>query len=116
VLRGSGRAAEAKPLVEAASVIARKLGAEPLLSELRTIGGGGATKVAAATAGEGTLTSREHEVLTLVAQGRSNAEIATQLFISPKTASVHVSHIMAKLGASSRTEAAALARQKKLIN
>jgi DNA-binding CsgD family transcriptional regulator/tetratricopeptide (TPR) repeat protein len=110
-LRGSGRAAEAKPLTDAATATARELGAEPLLRELRTLGGR-TTKAVAAGSGEETLTSREHEVLTLVAQGRSNAEIATQLFISPKTASVHVSHIMAKLGASSRTEAAALGRQR----
>jgi DNA-binding NarL/FixJ family response regulator len=46
----------------------------------------------------------------LVAQGRSNAEIGRQLFISTKTVSVHVSNILAKLGASGRTEAASLAR------
>ena len=47
----------------------------------------------------------------LVAQGRSNKEIGQQLFISTKTASVHVSNILAKLGASGRTEAVALARR-----
>ena len=49
------------------------------------------------------------------AQGRTNGDIAKQLFISPKTVSVHVSNILAKLGASGRTEAAALARQRELI-
>jgi DNA-binding NarL/FixJ family response regulator len=49
-------------------------------------------------------------VLSLLAQGRSNAEIAATLFISPKTASVHVSSILRKLGAATRTEAAYLAR------
>jgi len=52
------------------------------------------------------LSDREIEVLTLVAAGYSNGEIAQRLFISTKTASVHVSHIMDKLGVSSRTEAA----------
>jgi len=57
------------------------------------------------------LTAREAEVLRLVAAGRSNREIAAELFISAKTASVHVSNILAKLGAASRTEAAAIAHR-----
>jgi DNA-binding CsgD family transcriptional regulator len=57
------------------------------------------------------LTAREIEVLRLVAAGRSNREIAAELFISAKTASVHVSNILAKLDATSRTEAAAIAHQ-----
>ena len=61
------------------------------------------------------LTPREPEVLTLVSAGRSNGEIAAQLFISTKTASVHVSNILAKLGATGRTEAAAIARRRGLI-
>ena len=52
------------------------------------------------------LTAREREVLRLLSEGRSNREIAAALFIAPKTASVHVSNILAKLGAASRTEAA----------
>jgi DNA-binding NarL/FixJ family response regulator len=55
------------------------------------------------------LTSRELEVLRLVAAGHSNREIGAELFIAPKTVSVHVSNILAKLGAASRTEAAAIA-------
>jgi DNA-binding NarL/FixJ family response regulator len=57
------------------------------------------------------LTGRELEVLRLVAAGRSNREIAAELFISVKTASVHVSNILAKLNAASRTEAAAIAHR-----
>ena len=52
---------------------------------------------------------REREVLSLLARGMSNREIGTELFITPKTASVHVSNILGKLGAASRTEAAAIA-------
>lgn len=57
----------------------------------------------------GVLSKRELEVLRLVAQGNSNAEIAQRLFISVKTAGHHVSNILAKLGLRSRTEAAAFA-------
>ncbi|HYN75814.1 MAG TPA: response regulator transcription factor, partial [Candidatus Limnocylindria bacterium] len=57
------------------------------------------------------LTSREREVVALLSAGASNRRIAQQLFISEKTASVHVSHILAKLGVSSRLEAAAVAHR-----
>ncbi|MFF4661286.1 AAA family ATPase [Streptomyces sp. NPDC001381] len=57
------------------------------------------------------LTSRERDVLRLVSAGRTNRQIAGELFISPKTASVHVSNILAKLGVSGRGEAAALAHR-----
>ena len=60
-----------------------------------------------ASVNDGKLTPRETEILALVASGRSNGEIGQQLFISAKTVSVHVSNVMAKLGAASRTEAAA---------
>lgn len=60
---------------------------------------------------DGVLTDREVEVLRLVAEGLTNGQIGVQLFMSPKTASVHVSHILAKLGAANRTEAAATARR-----
>jgi DNA-binding CsgD family transcriptional regulator len=55
------------------------------------------------------LTPREREVLALLAGGRTNREIAATLFISDKTASVHVTNIKEKLGARSRVEVAALA-------
>ncbi|MFE0386461.1 ATP-binding protein [Streptomyces bungoensis] len=57
------------------------------------------------------LTSRERDVLRLVSAGRTNRQIAEELFISPKTASVHVSNILAKLGVSGRGEAAAVAHR-----
>jgi DNA-binding CsgD family transcriptional regulator len=64
-----------------------------------------------APAGQLGLTSREVEVLALVAAGRSNRQIAQALFITPKTVSVHVSNILAKLGVASRVEAAAIAHR-----
>lgn len=60
------------------------------------------------------LTPREQDVHRLVAAGHSNRKIAEELYISPKTASVHVSNILAKLGVSSRGEAAALAHRLRL--
>jgi DNA-binding CsgD family transcriptional regulator/tetratricopeptide (TPR) repeat protein len=62
-----------------------------------------------APARPGGLTAREVEVLRLVAEGRSNSQVGNALVISTKTASVHVSNIIAKLGVSSRGEAAAWA-------
>ncbi|MCX5375676.1 response regulator transcription factor [Streptomyces sp. NBC_00091] len=61
------------------------------------------------------LTSRERDVLRLVAAGGTNRQIAEELFISPKTASVHVSNILAKLGVAGRGEAAALAHRLRLF-
>jgi DNA-binding NarL/FixJ family response regulator len=89
---------------------ARPLGAalDGLARRARLDAHGTGQHAAMTTAG---LTSRKREVLRLIAAGRSNKEIAAALFIAPKTASVHVSNIVGKLGASSRTEAAAIARR-----
>ena len=61
------------------------------------------------------LTSRELEVLRLIAAGRSNQRIARELFVSLDTVKKHVTHLLGKLGAANRTEAAARARQLGLI-
>ncbi|RYU10780.1 ATP-binding protein [Nocardioides iriomotensis] len=110
VLRAAGRSDEARPLVDAARATAERLDAEPLLTELR---GAGGPRARAESPSE--LTAREAEILSLVAEGRSNGEIGRQLFISAKTVSVHVSNILAKLGAAGRTEAAAIARRDGLL-
>ncbi|HEX6246398.1 MAG TPA: AAA family ATPase [Nocardioidaceae bacterium] len=114
VLRSLGRTAEAREHADPARETAHALGAEPLLAELRAAG---MTPQPTPTgqAGPAVLTPREREILVLVAQGRSNGEIARQLFISAKTVSVHVSNILAKLGAGGRTEAAALARSRGIL-
>jgi DNA-binding CsgD family transcriptional regulator/tetratricopeptide (TPR) repeat protein len=57
------------------------------------------------------LTEREIQVLALIADGRTNREIGEELFISPKTASVHVSRILSKLGVRGRVEAATMAHR-----
>jgi DNA-binding NarL/FixJ family response regulator len=61
------------------------------------------------------LTEREKEVLSLVGQGASNKEIASELFITERTARTHVSNILGKLGLSSRTQAALYAVEHKLV-
>jgi DNA-binding CsgD family transcriptional regulator len=111
--------------VQEAYATADRLGAQPLAAEaaglarrarLRLVP---ATPDAEQTAQAATadelarfgLTDREREVLALLAAGRSNPEIARALFISAKTASVHVSNIIAKLGVSRRGEAAAIAHR-----
>ena len=63
----------------------------------------------------GGLTGREYEVLQQLVVGRTNDQIAAALYISPKTVSVHVSHILQKLGAANRTEVASIAHQRGLI-
>ncbi|XRQ13802.1 helix-turn-helix transcriptional regulator [Actinomadura welshii] len=108
-----GAAAQWRPAVAAAE----RLGAAPLLAALRDLGtrarlGAAAPADATRPPGPlGALTGREREVLKLVAEGHNNREIAAALFISPKTASVHVSNILAKLDVTSRTQAAAVAHR-----
>ena len=117
------RAAAGGPL-RAALADARRLGAQPLLDDALALArraripeddGVPAPAVESAAVPFG-LTEREREVLALVAAGRSNGQIAAALFISPKTASVHVSNILAKLGVSGRVEAAAVAHRLGLVD
>jgi two-component system NarL family response regulator len=66
--------------------------------------------------GKPTLTQREIDVLQLLAQGRSNKDIARQLTITEGTAKTHVKAILTKLDAMSRTEAVAIAHKRGLIH
>jgi DNA-binding CsgD family transcriptional regulator len=114
VLAEAGHRGQAEQEWRLAVEAADRLGAAPLRAALGDLGRRarlgrqqpGGYQGPGALAG---LTSREREVLRLLVAGRSNKEIAAALYISPKTASVHVSNILGKLGASSRTEAAAIA-------
>ncbi|MFD3451947.1 AAA family ATPase [Streptomyces sp. NPDC058691] len=123
-LLGEGRAlladrqrqAEAHDRLTRAHALATRLGAGLLLSDIGRLTGpvGLPRQEETATARAGGppsfgLTPRESEVLELVALGYTNRRIAEELFISQKTTSTHVSSILAKLGASGRTEAAAIA-------
>ena len=85
------------------------------LRELLATGRSGSTTPAGPRLRHGELTRREIEILTLVGQGRSDPEIAEALFISPKTASVHVANIKGKLGLDSRLEVALKARELGLV-
>jgi DNA-binding NarL/FixJ family response regulator len=61
------------------------------------------------------LTSREEEILFAIADGRSNAEIAGELFLSIETVKCHVQHLLIRLGARNRTHAVALAYHRGLL-
>ena len=115
VLRGSGDPAGATAVAEAARATAHRLDARPILDELVVLGSA-PSRSAGGSTDPATLTPREREILALVAEGRSNGEIGKQLFIATKTVSVHVSNILGKLGAASRTEAAAVARRRGLLD
>jgi DNA-binding CsgD family transcriptional regulator len=119
-LAEAGRRDEASEQWQQAAQTADRLGARPLrralddLARRARIGTGPVTEQQGDGVVLATLTSREREVLRLIAAGRSNREIASVLYIAPKTASVHVSNILGKLGAASRTEAAAIAHREGL--
>jgi DNA-binding NarL/FixJ family response regulator len=75
-----------------------------------TVGGGASASSATAKPDDPFgLTRRERDVLPLLVKGRTNRQIAEELFISENTAGVHVSNILGKLGATTRTEAAGIA-------
>jgi DNA-binding NarL/FixJ family response regulator len=108
--------------LQSAATLAAQLGAVPLAGEIAILARRARIAIHqdkpadqdSGSAGLG-LTGRELEVLRLIAAGRSNREIAAELVISPKTASVHVSNILGKLGAASRGDAAAKAYALRLV-
>lgn len=125
----SGSRAEAEQLLTSAAAVADRLRARPLRLEIDQLARRGRLSIGAEEVPSELsepsepselerlgLTDREVEVLRHVADGQSNREIAAELFISDKTASVHVSRILAKLGVTSRGEAAAVAHRLRLFD
>ncbi len=128
LLAGGGERGAAQRLLEATYAAATVRGAAPLRRELEGLArrarlplaqsalerGEPAERPRAALDALG-LTARELEVLALVGEGLTNRQIAARLFISPKTAGLHVSHILAKLDVANRTQAADFAHRQGLV-
>ncbi|MES9609777.1 LuxR C-terminal-related transcriptional regulator, partial [Actinomadura sp. NPDC000929] len=113
----------ARSRLREARAIADDLGAAPLRARIDDLAARGRLTDDAAPPGEGGgaarafgLTRRELDVLRLLAGGRTNQRIAAELFISANTVATHVTRILTKLGAASRTEAAAKARESGLLD
>jgi DNA-binding NarL/FixJ family response regulator len=103
---------------QAAHAVAVRLGATPLRTAVENLARRGRLEVDGIRRPvevNAVLTPREAEVLALMAQGRTNRQIGAELYISEKTASVHVSNILGKLAASGRTEAVAIAAARGLL-
>jgi DNA-binding CsgD family transcriptional regulator len=116
VLGNRGDRSVAAESLRSAHRLATGLGARPLLGDIERLARQARIELADGPAAEAPrdplgLTDREAEVIRLVAAGRSNQQIADALFITRKTASVHVSNILAKLGVANRVEAAAIAQR-----
>ncbi|SDF29431.1 regulatory protein, luxR family [Blastococcus aurantiacus] len=116
-LLATGDRAGAAEQAAAAHEVAVRLGATPLRTALEGLARRGRLDVAGVRTVDvgAVLTPREAEVLRLLAAGRTNRQVGAELYISEKTASVHVSNILAKLGANGRTEAVAIAAQRGLL-
>jgi DNA-binding CsgD family transcriptional regulator/tetratricopeptide (TPR) repeat protein len=125
LLSGSGSSEEASEELRSALAAADALGATVLSRQIRELGArarvelestpGGDEPAGAGERAASGLTARERQVLELLAEGCSNRRIAKTLFISEKTASVHVTHILAKLQVTNRSEAGALARSRREV-
>ena len=122
VLAAAGRRDEAVEYLVAAYRTARRLGAKPLANQLAAslsaLGERPARRLGKRTATQienGGLTRREVEIVRMVATGRTNREIARELFLSPRTVEMHVSSILMKLNGRSRADAARRASELGLL-
>jgi DNA-binding CsgD family transcriptional regulator len=116
-LRTRGDRVRAAEAAAAALAVAEELGAEPLAEQIRLLVQRGRLDLSSAPAEEKPgplaelgITPREADVLALLAAGMTNRQIGESLFISEKTASVHVTNLLRKLGVSNRLEAAVIAQ------
>jgi DNA-binding NarL/FixJ family response regulator len=116
VARGQlGDRTRARDILEECLAISNELGMRPLVERVAARLDGLAAGPPPAPAYPDGLTQREVEVLRLIARGRSNSEIAQELFISPNTVAHHVTNILNKTNTANRTEAATYAGQHGLI-
>jgi DNA-binding CsgD family transcriptional regulator len=119
-LLGADRREEAVTELRAAGKVAQRLGAKPLADALAQLARRG--RISLSEDGDDLrdvvdlFTPREQSVLKLVALGQTNRQVGAELFISEKTVSVHLSRIMAKLGATRRAEAVAIAYDRGLLD
>ena len=119
VAPGPAGAREAASELRSAWRTAEELGAAPLARAVRSLAARAGVRLevdAADPRPPDPLTPRERSVLTLVAGGRTNRQVGAELYISEKTVSVHLSRVMAKLGAASRTEAVSIAYARGLLS
>lgn len=113
--QSQGSEREGVGLLEAAHATALELGAKPLATAIEALARRAKIPGIGAAGAASVLTAREAEVVALLALGRTNRQIGAALFISEKTASVHVSNLLAKLRAATRGEAVAQARARGLL-
>lgn len=114
-LAGRGERTSASIEASAALAEAQAIGAGPLATAIGDLGRRARLDLPGAGVPAGVLTGREAEVLRLVADGLTNRQIGERLYISGKTVSVHISNVLAKLGAGGRAEAVAVAHRQGLL-
>ncbi len=102
-------------LLDESLAISTELGMRPLLDRVTALLEQAESQPAKSPAYPDGLTEREVEVLRFVAAGKSNPEIGEELFISPRTVTIHVSNILNKINAANRAEAATYATRQGLV-